>query len=202
MQALNLDLSKYGFVGPDLWKRLTDVMVNHTFARDETILSKGAVNRRVYFIEKGLVKIGGDSNGEDIIAYLLKENDFVIATDSFFCELPTAYEITALEDTMAVSALKAELDAISKDFPELSDIINKIQAKYRKDKDRREDTFKKMSPLERYNWLKEKNPDLIRRLDDRTIYTFLCISRAKYYQFKNGAIREELEKSNSTAILF
>ena len=64
-----------------------------------------------------------------------------------------------------------------------------IQAKYRKDKDLREDSLKKMGPLERYNLFKEKEPDLLRRLDDGDIYTFLGISRGKYYEFKNGGYK-------------
>ena len=189
MQALNLNLSRYGFVQPDLMRRLTDVMVNHTFHRGEVILSRGAVNRRVYFIETGAVKIVGESNGEDIIPYILKENDFVIATDSFFFKLPTLYEIVTIEDTFAVSALKTDLDDISREFAELSELINMIQAKYRKDRELREDALKKMSPLERYNWFKGTEADLMRRLDDRDIYTYLNISRGKYYQFKNGGYK-------------
>lgn len=186
MEQLNLSLKKYFYFPEDLLKEINGVMEVDLFQREHIILNKGQVNHRVYFIVSGLIKIVGEENDKPVIPYILKKNDFVIATDSYFCGDPTECQIIAVEDTEVVFATREQLQMIGRKYPELEIGINKIQASYRKEYEKRNNLLNKMEPFEKYEWFITKKSDLMGRLKDEEIWVYLNMSRNAYYDCKNG----------------
>ena len=186
MERLNLNLKKYAYFSKELLEAINAIMEESAHRRAEVILKKGQVNHRVYFILSGLIKIEGEAKGQAVIPYILPEDNFVIATDSFFCGDPTEYDIIALEDVKTVSSTREQLLMMGKRYEELENGIGKIQASYRKEYEKRINILSKMEPHEKYEWFRTDKPDLMRRLKDEDIWIYLNMSRNAYYDCKNG----------------
>lgn len=194
MEKLNLSLQKYALFPDGLLKAINRVMKEDTFERSEIILNKGRVNDRCYFIDSGLIKIVGEENNKPVIPYILDEDDFVIATDSFLLCRPTKYQIIAIEDVKVVSATLDQMLEINKEYPIMSMNINKIQAHYRNEKEKEINLLKSLSAQEKYDWFKYTKSNIIGRLSDEEIQIYLDMSDKTYYKCKNSRYNEKKRK--------
>ncbi|MCG6189521.1 Crp/Fnr family transcriptional regulator [Maribellus maritimus] len=64
------------------------------------IHTEGRVNKQLFFVESGLVKHFYYHDGNQFVLRFFEENNFFIATDSFFNDLPAEYSTLALEETV------------------------------------------------------------------------------------------------------
>lgn len=187
MEKLNRNLRKFASFPDDLLKAINCVMKEDPFEDDAIILKKGRVNDRCYFIVSGVIKIVGEENGKPVILYILTEDDFVIAPDSFLLNKPTQYQIIAIGNVSVVSATWDELKEISKEHPILPVNINIIQAHYRSEKEKEVSLLNTYPAQEKYDWFQQTKPDIIkRRVRDEDIWVYLNMSEKTYYKCKNG----------------
>ena len=71
----------------------------NTYKKGELIHTKGRICRHLFFVESGLAKHFYYHNGNHYVLRFFEENNFFIATDSFFNDLPAEYSTLALEET-------------------------------------------------------------------------------------------------------
>ncbi len=69
------------------------------YEKGEMIHEAGNICRNLYFIKSGLVKHFNYYKGNQFVLRFFEENQFFIATDSFFYNRPAEYSTVALEDT-------------------------------------------------------------------------------------------------------
>jgi len=81
-------------------KELLQCVHTNTYNKGEIIHSEGNVCKHLYFIESGLVKHFYYHDGNQYVFRFFEENDFFIATDSFFNDLPAEYSTVALENAV------------------------------------------------------------------------------------------------------
>lgn len=70
------------------------------YSKGDVIQRGGAICKHLFFIEQGLAKHSYYHNGSQYIFRFFEENNFFIATDSFFNDLPASYSTVALEDSI------------------------------------------------------------------------------------------------------
>lgn len=70
------------------------------YKKGEVIHAEGKICRDLFFIQSGLAKHTYYHQGSQFIFRFFEENQFFIATDSFFNNLPAGYSTLALEDTV------------------------------------------------------------------------------------------------------
>jgi len=70
-----------------------------TYSKGELIHSEGIVCKRLFFVQSGLAKHFCYHNDNQYVLRFFEENNFFIATDSFFNDLPAEYSTMALEET-------------------------------------------------------------------------------------------------------
>ncbi|MFV0592451.1 MAG: Crp/Fnr family transcriptional regulator [Draconibacterium sp.] len=78
-----------------------------TYNKGELIQTEGRVCKHLFFVESGLAKHFYFHNGNQFVLRFFHEDQFFIATDSFFDDLPAEYSTLALEDT-TISYLEHE----------------------------------------------------------------------------------------------
>lgn len=71
-----------------------------TYDKGEIIHSEGKICKHLFFIESGLAKHFYHHDGNPFVLRFFEENNFFIATDSFFDDLPAGYSTIALEDSI------------------------------------------------------------------------------------------------------
>ena len=66
------------------------------YGKGDIILNTNKVNRNLYFIDKGLVKVSFFSEHKEFVMKFFYENEFCAVLDSLTTEQPSNYRITAL----------------------------------------------------------------------------------------------------------
>jgi CRP-like cAMP-binding protein len=74
-------------------------LVQTVFHKGDIINSEGAVCRKLFFIEMGLVKHFYYHNGKRYVIRFFAEDDFFTVLDSFIPQQPADFTTVALEDT-------------------------------------------------------------------------------------------------------
>lgn len=69
------------------------------FKKGQHVLKEGQVCRHVFFIETGLVRYYINTDGVEQTTYFNKENEFVCDNMSFLTQIPSQFNIQALEDS-------------------------------------------------------------------------------------------------------
>jgi len=153
--------------------------------KNHVLLSAGEVCRYAYFICKGCMRTYFiDAKGGEKTRYVAFENNFVTAFASFITQAPSAQYVQALED--------AELIRISHtDFYKLVD-SNPVFAKLYRDSLEQSLVFStwriesmiSMTAKERYEDLLERMPQVVLRLSNKHVASFLGITQESLSRLK------------------
>ncbi len=149
------------------------------------LLKAGDTAKEVYFIVKGCLRLFYEKEGEDISAYFFTEGMFAGAYDSFTAQQPSRHFIESLEDCQLLSINYKGLQELFIEFPKMNELVRKVV----------EERFISLhqlftshildSPEEGYLYLLENRPDLLYRIPQHQIATFLGITPVSLSRIRN-----------------
>ncbi|KAF2338185.1 Crp/Fnr family transcriptional regulator [Flavobacterium tistrianum] len=159
-----------------------------------TLLEEGEVSKKLYIIEKGCIRVWFNNNGKDLTTQFFFENESVASIESFMKKLPSPTNIETIEPSVLWWIHKNDLDKILeeiKEIPELRDsFINKLfertfdYMKYFV-------SFIKDSPVERYTNLIKERPQIILRVPQHYIASYLGITTVHLSRLKSKLLSKE-----------
>jgi CRP-like cAMP-binding protein len=155
---------------------LSDNLKTQSFSRKEFLLKAGAINRRIYFIEQGLVRCYYMDDGQEICSKFLKERDIIVSASSFFMQKESYESIQAIEDTIVFSLCYDELQYIYKYYIESNIIARVMSAKSYLLSEQRSFFIRMKQAPARYNMMMQHYPDLVLRVPAKFIASYLGIS--------------------------
>ena len=149
------------------------------------LLREGEKAQNVYFVEKGCLRMWFNSNGNEITSQFFMEGKVVASTESLLKGTPSDFTMETIEpSTLYVMprALFFELMASNAEFKEWFDgfILNRFFYY-----SRHLLSFLKNSPQERYNELLINNPEIIKRLPQHYIASYLGITPVSLSRIRN-----------------
>lgn len=154
--------------------------------KKELILQQGRICNTIFFVRKGLLRVFFvDADGEEKTFHFSMENTFSADYESFLKKKPSNYSIQTLEDSelilMPFEMLHRGYE-ILKNGEKLGRLLaeeyfflfsSKIHAIYTQ------------SPMDRYNQLNKAFPNLLQRVPQHYIASFLNISPVHLSRLKN-----------------
>lgn len=154
---------------------LLSVFRKEQFEKKELIFKQGERNTRHYIIEKGLVRLYlNDYSGKEFNIIFAKEKQIIgdLSTPE-----PTSYFLEAIEPSTVWSADDSNMNMLMKSFPQggLVDSGSYMQRSYLFIQKRMVSILTKTAE-ENYFEFREKNPDLVQRLPQYHIASYLGIS--------------------------
>jgi CRP-like cAMP-binding protein len=166
-----------------------DIVLKHfvtkTFDRKTVIIEAGKVANEVYFIIKGCIRLFCEKDGQDLTTYFFTENMFAGTYDSFISRKPTRIAMEALEDTEVLVLSYKSLEELYKVFPKMNEFVRKsIEQRFVV----LHDLFTSYllnSPEERYINLVKERPDLLKRIPQHQIASFLGITPVSLSRIRN-----------------
>lgn len=171
-------------LSPELRSYLMSFLISMEFRKKAIILKSGQIANRIYFIEKGLVRSVRHEKGKERTAWFMAEGDIIISVQSFFKQTPSRETIEALEDCVCHSITRGQLyDAYTK-FPEFNLHRAVILEKYYQESEARTH-IKEMSAKDKFEHLMQTQPELVRRVQDKMLASFLGITPETYSFHKN-----------------
>lgn len=152
---------------------------------DKVLLREGDINTNIFIVVKGLLRtFVTTSNGEERTLFLSKETDRTVSLDSFLYNKPSKVTIESIEPSVV-------LMVDSKRFPEFtkannnitSMVINGMKHSFTYIFERLY-SFTVLTPEERFINLRENHPDLIQRVPQKYLASYLGITTVSLSRIK------------------
>jgi len=168
-----------------IWKQFQNLLNEKEVAAKTILLNEGEISRHLYFIKKGCLRQSFNKEGKDITFQFFFENQLLSSIDSFLYNQPSVFAIEAIEPCELLSISKNEFDNFLKEYPDFKDtIIEVLISRFRhymllflsRIKD---------NPQERYEDLIENHPEIIKRIPQHYIASYLGITPISLSRIRN-----------------
>ncbi|MDY0988095.1 Crp/Fnr family transcriptional regulator [Flavobacterium sp. CFBP9031] len=159
-----------------------------------TLLEEGEVSKKLYIIEKGCIRVWFNNNGKDLTTQFFFENQSVASIESFMKKLPSPTNIETIEPSILWWIHKNDLDKILeeiKEIPELRDKLINMLFERTFDYMKYFVSFIKDSPIQRYTNLIKERPQIILRVPQHYIASYLGITTVHLSRLKSKLVSKE-----------
>jgi len=102
--------------------QLTSLLSQFTekpFSKGDFLLREGQVCQHVFFMKRGMVKICTSNGDREFIMRFFPENLFVTVFDSFVGQVPSRFQIKALEDGVALMLHRNKMQELCRNDHEI-----------------------------------------------------------------------------------
>lgn len=173
-------------------EHVRSILSREVHEKESLMVRAGQINRRIYYIESGLVRHFVAGLTKEVTSWVLPENNFAVIPASFFHAVPSQENMQALERTVTWSITYSELKDTIARFPKFADHENRIYHYYRELKERIDLELGLRGPIERYLWLLENQPEVAARASQSVICSYLNISLTKLHEARDR-VRKKLK---------
>lgn len=149
------------------------------------LLEEGKVADRLYLIHKGCLRLFFYNEGKDITFQFFFEGDFVASFDSLYKRQPSLFFLESIETTEA-SAIKRD------DFYHLIEKTLLLREYYEEKLIERFHVYQQLflsriknTPQQRYEELLKEHPDIIQRVPQHYIASYLGITPVSLSRIRN-----------------
>lgn len=146
------------------------------FEKGAVLLQEGQVFKQFYFILDGCLRSFSVEEGKDVNVQFYFEDEFACDFESFRNETPSQFNLVAMEDTTVYYAIKTEAVQVLKNESTYLFLFRFFQDHYFKETEH-SNSFKLLSPEQRYRYLLEQKPHYIQRVPLIHLATYLGMSR-------------------------
>lgn len=157
-----------------------DLLENHFVFRQVPkkfkLVDEGEVADELYFILKGLVRLYYTKDGEEITGFIFRENLFASSYDSFLRQSPSIQTLETLEDCELMVITKSGMDALYEALPAINVLTRKVAEQRFINSQMILSSFILDSPEERYRKFELHNKDLLLRVPQHMIASYLGIT--------------------------
>ncbi|QNK63879.1 Crp/Fnr family transcriptional regulator [Pedobacter sp. PAMC26386] len=156
------------------------------------LLREGEISRRAFIIEQGSLRAWFTNKGKDITFQFFFEKEGVSSIESFRRVKPSLYSIETVEPCVVKYIHKKDADMIMKDLeniPEIREQLNDILLDRQLNYMSHFMSLIRDTPKERYlNLIKEK-PQIIKRIPQHYIASYLGITAVSLSRIRNAILK-------------
>ena len=147
-----------------------------TLVRNEFFLRKGRICEEIGFVSSGLLRCYYEKDDNEVCTWFMHEGSFITSVISFFKQMPSYEFIQAIEPSEIYYINHANLQYIYNHFPEFNYIAREILQQYYCLSEERLLSIRNQTPKERYDFLMNNYPEIIRRVPANYIASYIDIS--------------------------
>lgn len=155
------------------------------YRKKQLISRSGEVDDYVNFIQRGLVRKFFVSQQEEINLMICNEGHIVNDFESFYNRTPGEYSVEAIEATIVFSISHANLERIFASGARMEKIGRKVVSHAMILKERWQLHMSKLTPRERFLEFVRKRPELLQRVPQKYLASFLNIQPETFSRFKH-----------------
>lgn len=158
------------------------------------LLEEGEISKKLFIIEKGCIRVWFNNNGKDLTTQFFFENQSVASIESFMKKMPSPVVIETIEPSVIWWISKKDLDKILeeiKEIPELRDRFIKMLFERTFDYMKHFVSFIKDSPTQRYLNLIEERPQVLQRVPQHYIASYLGVSTVHLSRIKSKLVHKK-----------
>lgn len=166
-------------------KYLLPVCKVRRFGKKEVLTKAGEVENHFNFIVKGLARKYYRKNHHEINTQISFEGQMLLSQESFHSRLPSEYFIEAIEPTTVVSITYDDTEKLFASSQRMERLGRLIVTYSMVIKDRWQIQLVKMTPRERFLNFVTKNPELMQRVPQKFLASYLNIKPETFSRFKH-----------------
>lgn len=158
-----------------------------------TLLKEGEIAKKIFFIEKGCIRVWFNNDGKDLTTQFFFENETVASIESLKKEVPSLLNIETIEPCVLWYISKQDLEKI---LPELEN-VSALRDEFINNLFERMFhymnhffSFLRDSPLKRYQTLMLEKPMIIQRVPQHYIASYLGVSSVHLSRIKSQLNRK------------
>lgn len=153
--------------------------------KNEVLVENGDVCRYLFFVVKGSVKAYFiDSNGQETIRYVAFENQIISSIHSFIKQTPSTEYISAIEPSELLAISYTDFNKALSSIPLFKDFYIKMLEGTYLNNHWRIETFLRLDAKQRYEYLLKNNKQLVQRLSNKNLSSFLGITQESLSRIK------------------
>ncbi|HET6253289.1 MAG TPA: Crp/Fnr family transcriptional regulator [Puia sp.] len=188
MEEIFAFLSQIHSLSPGCLNYLRDIVQYHPISKKETILKIGQINDRLYFIKKGLLRCYYMVNDKEVSDWFFGNNEFIVSIGSFYQQLPSEDCIVVMEAGELYSITREQYAYAKKTYLEFAYIASELLEKYLVTFHNHARLLRRYQATERYQLVLEKYPELIRRIPNKHLATWLDMGAEMLSRVRSGKI--------------
>lgn len=177
MQQLLAHLANYHPISPEARQALEACLTESVHAKNDLLIAKGQVCRRLYFVEKGCLRGFYHLEGKEITHWFGFEHDFVTSFHSFTTGTPAVENIQLMEGGVLWSVSREDLLRLLDAHHELERLVRIAYEKYYLRLEERYVNAQFRTAAERYEQLLEQAPYILERAPLGYVASYLGISQ-------------------------
>lgn len=176
MEQLLTELQKIIPLSDELELRLRKTAVRHEFKKRYKLTRPGQVCNRLYYVEKGILRLYVKSNNKEYSNWFMLEGDFATSVTSFFGNAPSLETIEVAEDCILWSVSRQELEDIYEQWPAFRKVGQRLTERYYCLDNRMKIYLMTMDKQEFYDYLVKERPNLVDRVPRKYLASFMGIT--------------------------
>ncbi|HEY4107776.1 Crp/Fnr family transcriptional regulator [Puia sp.] len=185
LETLRKYVSGYVALTAAEFNLLGEKIIVRSFDRREQLLGVGETERYMNFVVKGLVRMYFSKGKTELITNIAKEGELVSSSASFLSATPSHYAIETLEPTTLLSITREDLDAIYQQSVRIERLGRLLTTQFVMQKEEWEHECMRLDTRERFTRFVERNPDLIRRVPQKYLASYLNMKPETFSRLKN-----------------
>lgn len=149
------------------------------------LLNEGETARYIYFIKKGCLRLWFNKDGRDITFQFFFEGQAVASIDSFLSKQPSMFTLESIEPSSIISLSKENLERLQQLYPEMKEGFQEIMFQRLRNYSNLFLSRIKDTPQERYEDLIKNHPEIIKRVPQHYIASYLGITPISLSRIRN-----------------
>jgi CRP-like cAMP-binding protein len=162
-----------------------DLLTEREIAPKTILLNEGTIANQVFFIKEGCLREWFNKDGKDITFQFFFEGQAVASIDSFLSHQPSLFAIESIEPSTILTLSRENFDHLQQLYPEMKEVLQKFMFQRFGNYARLFLSRIKDSPRELYADLIKNHPEIIKRVPQHYIASYLGITPISLSRIRN-----------------
>ncbi|MGC1389718.1 MAG: Crp/Fnr family transcriptional regulator [Bacteroidales bacterium] len=167
------------------WAEFQDLLVEREIASKTILLHEGEIANQVFYIKKGCLREWFNKDGKDITFQFFLEGQAVASIESFLSNQPSLYTIESIEPSILFSLSKENFKQLQRLYPDFRDGLQELMFQRFRNYSHLFLSRIKDTPRERYEDLINNHPEIIKRVPQHYIASYLGITPISLSRIRN-----------------
>ena len=167
------------------WARVQDMFIEREIPSKTILLHEGEISTQFFFVKKGCLRIWFNKDGKDITFQFFFERQGVSSIDSLLSNKPSMFTIESIEPSDLITLSKDHFELLLHYYPDLKNGFQEILFQRFRNYATLFLSMIKDTPRERYEDLIRNHPEIIQRVPQHYIASYLGITPISLSRIRN-----------------
>jgi len=170
---------------PENRVKFSDKFVEREIIPRTVLLHEGEISNHLYFIKTGCLRLWFNKDGKDITLQFFFEGQVVASIDSFLSNQPSMFTLESVENSSIISISRDSFEQLFQVYPDLKMGFQEILFQRFRNYATLFLSRIKDSPQERYADLLVNHPEIVKRVPQHYIASYLGITPISLSRIRN-----------------